>query len=72
MSRLSIIIVNFNVKYFLEQCLHSVSNAGSGLSVETIVVDNASSDGSCQMVKAKFPKVKLIENSKNVGFLSMK
>ena len=66
--KLSVIIVNYNVKYFLEQCLISVLNAGKGIDMEVFVVDNASADGSCQMVKQRFPEVKLIENSKNVGF----
>lgn len=66
--QLSVIIVNYNVKYFLEQCLLSVLRACDGLSVEVIVVDNASSDGSVDMVKQKFPNVKLIANADNTGF----
>ena len=66
--KLTIIIVNYNVKYFLEQCLHTVLRAASKLSSEIIVVDNDSVDGSCQMVEEKFPEVKLIGNKKNVGF----
>ncbi|MBN2347940.1 MAG: glycosyltransferase [Bacteroidales bacterium] len=65
---LSIVIVNYNVKYFLEQCLHSVFNAISTLEAEVFVVDNNSVDGSCTMVSEKFPLVKLICNSKNYGF----
>lgn len=65
---LSVIIVNYNVKYFLEQCLISVFKAVKGIDAEVWVVDNASADGSCQMVKERFPKVKLIENHNNVGF----
>ncbi len=65
---LSIIIVNYNVKYFLEQCLHSVYKSIADLSAEIIVVDNNSVDGSCQMIKDKFPGVTLIENNKNLGF----
>jgi O-antigen biosynthesis protein len=65
---LSVVIVNYNVKYFLEQCLISVFNAGKGIDMEVFVVDNASADGSCQMIKQRFPEVKLIENSINVGF----
>ena len=68
MSKLSIIIVNYNVKYFLEQALSSVKNALHQIPAEIIVVDNASSDGSCEMVKTKFPEVQLIENKSNVGF----
>jgi len=66
--KLSVVIVNYNVKYFLEQCLISVFKAGKGIDLEVFVVDNASADGSCQMVKQRFPVVKLIENTVNVGF----
>lgn len=66
--KLSVIIVNYNVQYFLEQCLHSVINAGKNVSMEVIVVDNNSVDGSVMMVKEKFPSVHLIENKKNTGF----
>ncbi|MFN2128695.1 MAG: glycosyltransferase family 2 protein, partial [Anaerolineales bacterium] len=65
---LSVIIVNYNVKYFLEQCLHSVIKSIEGLHGEIIVVDNNSVDGSTQMLNDKFPKVKLIANKKNLGF----
>ncbi len=68
MVQLSVIIVNYNVSYFLEQCLHSVIKASEGLDIETFVVDNNSVDGSVEMVKAKFPEVKLIANKDNVGF----
>ena len=66
--QLSVVIVNYNVKYFLEQALHSVRKASQGLQVEVFVVDNHSVDGSCEMVKRKFPEVRLIENKDNVGF----
>jgi GT2 family glycosyltransferase len=66
--KLSIVIVNYNVKYFLEQCLHSVQSACSGLEAEVFVVDNNSVDGSVKMVKDKFPGVHLIENKDNKGF----
>ncbi|MGB1206104.1 MAG: glycosyltransferase family 2 protein [Chitinophagales bacterium] len=68
MAKLSVIIVNYNVKYFLEQALLSVRKAAVGLSVEVIVVDNNSVDGSNEMVKQKFPEVRLIANRDNVGF----
>lgn len=68
MVKISIVIVNYNVEYFLEQCLHSVYNALKTISSEVIVVDNNSFDGSCEMVKAKFPQVNLIENKQNLGF----
>ncbi|MFW5756487.1 MAG: glycosyltransferase [Tangfeifania sp.] len=65
---LSVIIVNYNVKHFLEQCLHSVQKASKNLDVEIFVVDNNSVDGSTQLVKEKFPSVLLIENKQNAGF----
>ncbi len=65
---LSIVIVNYNVEYFLEQCLNSVIQATQQLKTEIIVVDNNSSDGSIEMLKHKFQGVQLIENKENVGF----
>ncbi|WP_397363279.1 glycosyltransferase family 2 protein [Olleya sp. R77988] len=66
--KLSIIILNYNVHYFLELCLQSVEVAITNLEAEIIVVDNNSQDESCKMVKEKFPNVKLIQNNDNVGF----
>ncbi|MBK7182895.1 MAG: glycosyltransferase [Bacteroidetes bacterium] len=66
--KLSVIIVNYNVQHFLEQCLHSVRKASKNVSLEVFVVDNNSVDGSVEMVKEKFPEVLLIENKKNTGF----
>lgn len=66
--KLSVVIVNYNVEHFLEQCLLSVRKASVGIDVEVFVVDNISIDNSVQMVKDKFPEVKLIENKQNVGF----
>ncbi len=66
--KLSVIIVNYNVRYFLEQCLLSVKRACLNIEAEVIVVDNASADDSAQMVSEKFPAVKLIVNKENVGF----
>lgn len=66
--QLSIIILNYNVRYFLEQCVLSVQAAIEGLEAEIIVVDNNSSDDSCAMIKQRFPEVKLIENKENSGF----
>jgi GT2 family glycosyltransferase len=77
--RLSIVIVNYNVKYFLEQCLESVfasnlrlegdaNDASSELELEVFVVDNASVDGSVEMVRERYPQVHLIANEDNVGF----
>ncbi|MEO8087268.1 MAG: glycosyltransferase family 2 protein, partial [Bacteroidota bacterium] len=66
--KLSIVIVNYNVKYFLEQCLHSVQKACEVLPTEIFVVDNNSVDGSMEMVRQKFPGVNRIENKENLGF----
>ena len=66
--KISVIIVNYNVEYFLEQCLYSVRRALKRIEGEVFVVDNNSSDGSNRMVKSKFPEVKLIENKDNRGF----
>jgi len=65
---LSVIIVNYNVKYFLEQALLSVVRASTDLSVEIFVVDNNSVDDSVSMVREKFPKVIMIANAGNPGF----
>lgn len=66
--KVSVVIVNYNVRYFLELCLYSVQKALKNIDGELIVVDNVSKDTSCQMVKELFPEVTLIENSENVGF----
>jgi GT2 family glycosyltransferase len=66
--QLSVIIVNYNVKYFLEQALHSVYKAMHGVNGEVFVVDNNSADGSCEMVRRKFPQTIVIENKSNTGF----
>lgn len=66
--QLSVIILNYNVRYFLEQCVLSVQRALEGIDGEIIVVDNASSDDSCRMIKEKFPTITLIENNENLGF----
>ncbi len=65
---LSVIIVSYNVRYFLEQCLLSVIKASEGIDCEIFVVDNNSVDGSCSMVKNEFPGIKLIINHTNRGF----
>ena len=65
---LSIVIVNYNVKYLLEQCLRSVREAAQGIEVETWVVDNASTDGSVDYLRPLFPEVHFIENADNPGF----
>jgi O-antigen biosynthesis protein len=66
--KLSVIIVNYNVKHFLEQCLHSVYKAAKGIETEIFVVDNNSVDGSAQLIREKFPDLHFIENRENVGF----
>ena len=66
--KLSIIIINYNVEHFLEQCLYSVSKASRNISSQIFIVDNNSVDGSVEMVRQKFPQVQLIENKKNEGF----
>lgn len=66
--KLSVIIVNYNVEYFLEQCLNSVEIALKNVAGEVFVVDNNSVDGSVQMVREKFPNVHLIANKDNTGF----
>lgn len=68
MIKLSIIIVNYNVQYFLEQCLLSVLAASKNILSEIIVVDNNSTDDSCTMVLEKFPQIILLRNSENTGF----
>jgi GT2 family glycosyltransferase len=64
----SVVIVNYNVKHFLEQVVLSVQKASKNLAVEILIVDNNSVDGSVEMMQAKFPDVNLIANKENVGF----
>ncbi len=66
--QLSVIIVNYNVKYFLEQCLCSVLKACEGVNAEIFVVDNNSSDGSRAWLEPRFPSVKFKWNPRNDGF----
>jgi len=68
--KLSVVIVNYNVKHFLEQCLTSVRRAIEGIEAEVWVVDNNSVDGSVHMVREKFPEVNVIANKENLGFSS--
>ncbi|MBL7190777.1 glycosyltransferase [bacterium] len=65
---LSIVIVNYNVKYFLEQALLSLMKSTQGYETQFIVVDNASQDGSVEFMRNKFPAVELIANETNLGF----
>ncbi len=66
--KLSVVILNYNVRYFLELCLKSVQDAIRNLDAEIIVVDNDSEDDSCSMVRELFPNVVLIQNKENFGF----
>jgi N-acetylglucosaminyl-diphospho-decaprenol L-rhamnosyltransferase len=68
MLDLSIIILNWNTRDLLAQCLKSLYDTMSNLDFEIIVVDNASTDGSAEMVRREFPQVRLIQNAENVGF----
>ena len=65
---LSIVIVNYNVKHFLDQTLTSVYKALNNIDAEVFVVDNNSIDGSTELVKEKFPEATLIANKENTGF----
>ena len=66
--QLSVIILNYNVRYFLEQCVLSVQDALKTIDSEIIVVDNNSTDGSCEMIQQRFPDIKFIQNNENIGF----
>lgn len=66
--KLSVIIVNYNVKYFLEQALNAVRKAVKGIEAEVIIVDNNSVDGSQEMINSRFPEFRLIDNKENLGF----
>ena len=66
--RLSVIIVNYNVCYFLEQCLYTVFQALKGIEAEVIVIDNASTDNSRELLPTAFPLVRFIWNTNNPGF----
>jgi len=66
--QLSVIIVNYQVKYFLELCLHSAEKALRGLDAEVIVVDNHSADDSLAYLRPRFPRVRFLANDENLGF----
>jgi hypothetical protein len=68
MKDLSIIIINFNTKNLLKNCLDSIFGQTKDINFEVIVVDNGSTDFSQKMVKERFPQVLLVENQKNLGF----
>ncbi len=65
---ISVIVVNWNAKKYLEQCIQSILNCSESSDIEIIVVDNASSDGSPEFIRENFPDVKLICNTENLGF----
>ncbi|MBK7505053.1 MAG: glycosyltransferase family 2 protein [Bacteroidetes bacterium] len=68
MIKLSIIIVNYNVKHFLEQALNSIFQSNTSFEYEVLVVDNYSADGSVEMLIANFPQVKVFAEKQNHGF----
>lgn len=65
----AVLVVNWNTRDLLAECLQSVIDNAQGLSVHTVVVDNASSDGSAEMVRAQFPNVRLLALPDNLGFV---
>jgi GT2 family glycosyltransferase len=65
---LSVIIVNYNVKHFLEQCLYSVQKAINGMQAEILVIDNCSADNSLEYLKPRFQAVQFLANNENRGF----
>lgn len=68
MKDVSIIIVSYNTKEMLSECLRSIRGKTEGVEYEVIVVDNASSDGTVEMLRREFPEVVLIETGSNLGF----
>lgn len=69
MIDVSILVVNWNTRALLAKCLDSIFGTKGDLALEVFVVDNASADGSVEMVKREFPQVRLIVNSQNLGFV---
>lgn len=65
---ISVVIVGWNAKRYLQLCLQSLADAPPRRSMEVIVVDNASEDGSAEMIESQFPNVKLIRSPENLGF----
>ena len=66
--KLSVVLLSYNTRDLTEQALRSTLTALDGIQSETFVVDNASVDGSADMIKEKFPEVTLLVNDKNIGF----
>ena len=67
-TKLTIVIVSFNTRNVLQKCLTSITKSKINFDYTVIVSDNGSRDGSVELVKTKFPSVKLLENGKNLGF----
>jgi hypothetical protein len=65
---ISVVIVGWNARHYLELCLGSLADAPPRRSMEILVIDNASADGSAEMIEARFPHVKLIRSTENLGF----
>ena len=68
MKKLTVVIVNYNVKFYLEQCLISLQRALQGVDASVYVVDNHSKDGSVSYLSSRFPWVHFIESNHNLGF----
>ena len=68
MFDVSVIVVNWNTRQLLRDCIDSILRHSEGYSVEIVVVDNHSSDGSVEMVREQYPQVLLIANDENTGF----
>lgn len=65
---MSVVILSYNVRHYLELCLQSVQAATKDISSEIIVIDNNSSDDSCSVIKLNYPEIILIQNKENIGF----
>ena len=65
---ISVVIVSFNTREVLRECLTALAREAASLDVQTIVVDNGSKDGSIEMLRADFPAVELIASEENLGF----
>ena len=66
--KLSVIIVSYKVRFYIEQCLHSLFRAVDGIETEVYIVDNHSDDGSVEYLTQKFPDVNIISSNRNLGF----
>ena len=70
MPDLSVVVVSYNTRALLDRCLRSVAESGGGLAIETIVVDNGSTDGSLELVRERHAGVQLVASETNLGFSS--